>query len=159
VTTSAGASNELSYTYELITTQTTLVASPASPSVYSENVTFTATVTKTGAGSGEPGGYVDFQFGGGIDDQQVPVNSDGTAVFSTKALPVGSYTVVAAYQGDYHFEPSVAYLPYTVNKAQTTATLHSSLNPSVYGQLVSFSVVVAQNQPATLKPDGEVEFH
>src|SRR5207302_3172822 len=48
----------------------------------------------------------------------------------------------------------------TVNKASTTTALASSLNPSTYGDLVTFTATVTVNSPSTLNPSntGTVSF-
>src|SRR5438105_15772466 len=48
----------------------------------------------------------------------------------------------------------------TVSKAFTTTTLVSSLNPSTYGQLVTFTATVTANSPSTINPasTGSVTF-
>src|SRR5439155_1702157 len=48
----------------------------------------------------------------------------------------------------------------TVSKAYTTTTLVSSLNPSTYGQSVTFTATVTANSPSTINPSstGSVTF-
>ncbi len=82
---------------------TVTLASDNAPSVYGENVTFTATVSPVAPGAGVPTGTVQFR----IDalDAGLPVTlSGGTATFSTSALAAGSHLgVQAIYGGDASF--------------------------------------------------------
>jgi hypothetical protein len=47
----------------------------------------------------------------------------------------------------------------TVNPAQSTTTIASSMNPSVLGQTVSLTVIVAPVLPATTTPTGSIQFY
>src|SRR5207245_8323634 len=48
----------------------------------------------------------------------------------------------------------------TISDACTTATLVSSLNPSIYGDLITFTATVTANSPSTINPasTGSVTF-
>ena len=62
--------------------------------------------------------------------------SSGQAVCQTSALSVTSHTIKAEYSGDATFSSSSANLngnPQVVNQANVTASVTSSLNPSVRG--------------------------
>ena len=82
------------------TTTTALTASP-NPSVFGQSVTFTATVTGSGAT-----GTVTFMEGAATLGTG-PLSS-GTAVFSTSALAVGVHTITAVYAGDASFSGSTS---------------------------------------------------
>src|SRR5262249_39814628 len=86
------------------------------------------------------------------------------ATFTTSTRSVGNHTITAAYtSGDGNFNasaPSVA-ITQTVNKASTTTTVSSSVNPSVSGQSVTFTATVTINNPGTnavANPTGTVTF-
>ena len=122
------------------TSSTATVASSANPSVYGQSVTFTATVTGTGAT-----GTVTFQDGGTTLGSSALVN--GTATYSTSSLFEGSHAIYAVYNGDANFAGSASSaLTQTVTQSSgtsTTATVASSANPSVYGQSVTFTATVS----------------
>src|SRR5207244_8592694 len=44
----------------------------------------------------------------------------------------------------------------TISKAFTTTTLVSSLNPSTYGDLVTFTATVTANSPSTINPASKI---
>jgi hypothetical protein len=68
--------------------------------------------------------------------------SRGTATFSTATLSAGSKTIAAVYGGDATFATSSSTVTQKVNKAGTTTTLTSGLNPSSVGQTVTFTATV-----------------
>ena len=95
---------------------TTNLTSSSNPSAYGQTITFTATVSGTG---GTPSGVVTFTVGTSISS--VSLDSSGTAVSTTSALPAGTTTVSAAYSGDTIFGGSTsALVPQKVNPAPTT---------------------------------------
>jgi hypothetical protein len=120
-------------------TNTTVTSSP-NPSDVGSVVTFTATVTSTG--SGTPTGMVRFTEGTNVLRQEA-VDSTGHATFSTAGLALGKHTITAAYHSDPVFaasQGSDAGAPQIVQ--QTTTTVSGSVNPSVYGQAVTFTATV-----------------
>src|SRR6202008_81110 len=115
----------------------TTVTSSVNPSVFGQSVTFTATVSPVAPGAGTPTGTVTFLDGGS------PIGtgtlSSGIATFTTSALPVGNHTITTSYGGDGNFNGSTGSLtgnPQVVNKTNSTTTVTSSANPSVFGQSV-----------------------
>ncbi len=134
---------------------TTTVASSANPSVFGQSVTFTATVT---ASAGTPSGSVTFKDGAAALGT---VNlANGQATVSTSALIVGSHSITVDYTGvagSFNASTS-APLSQVVNQAQTTTTLASSLNPSTFGQPVTFTATVAAVSPGAGTPTGNVDF-
>src|SRR4051794_17874444 len=98
---------------------TTSVRSSASPSLYGQSVTFTATVT----GSRSPTGTVTF-LDGGTSIGTGTVNASGQATLTTSALAVRSHTITARYAGDNRNAASTsAALTQTVSRAATTTTV------------------------------------
>ena len=137
---------------------TTAVSSSATPSVYSQPVTFTATVTATAPGSGVPTGTVTFKNGGSTLGTGT-LNGSGIATFTTSTLSVGSHSITAVYGGSTSFNTSTSpVLTQTVNQDATTSTVTSSLNPSAHNQSVTFTATVAANAPGTGTPTGTVTF-
>ncbi len=129
---------------------TTVVLSAPNPSTYGESVTFTATVSPFLA-SGIPSGTVTFTANG--VPTSVALDAAGVASFSTTALPVGTNTITADYLGDAVFLPSSGSVDQVVNRAGTATALVSDINPSVFGQSVTFTATVS---PGTAT--GTVEF-
>ena len=137
-------------------TTTALVAS-VNPSVYGQMETFTATVAALAPGSGTPTGTVSFMQGSTTLDTETLGASD-SVTFTTSALAVGSATITAVYSGDSNFLTSSASTNLTINQAGTTTSLVASVNPSVYGQSVTFTAAVAALGPGSGAPTGTVSF-
>jgi uncharacterized repeat protein (TIGR01451 family) len=136
---------------------TTVLTSSANPSVFGQPVTFTATVTAAAPGAGTPGGSVRFL------DNGTPMGAavllvGGVAMMTTATLSVGTHTITAEYSGDGNFLGSTGSLDQAVNKASSATTLTSSLNPSVYGQPVTFTATVSAVAPGAGAPSGSVQF-
>jgi hypothetical protein len=133
---------------------TTVVSSSANPSVFGQSTTFTATVNGTG---GTPTGTVTFNDGStSIGSGTL---SGGKATFSTSGLSVGTHTITAAYGGDGNFNASnSAAITQTVNKGNSSTTVSSSTNPTVFGQSATFTATVSASSPAAGTPGGTVQF-
>ncbi len=130
-----------------ITTTTSLTSSPK-PSVYGQSVSFTGIVTPGSPGVGTPTGSVTFKEGS-IVLATGTLNASAIATFSTSSLGVGKHSITAVYNGDGKFNVSTATaLAQTVNQASTSTRLTSSLNPLVYGQVVTFTATVTASSPA-----------
>jgi hypothetical protein len=139
-------------------TTTTTVASSLNPSVYGQSVTFTATVTAKAPGSGTPTGTVTFMDGNSVLASNVSLTG-GKATYSTSALAAGTNSITVQYSGDGNFLGSTSSaLTQTVNQAATTTTVKSSVNPSVYGQSVTFTATVTAKAPGSGTPTGMVTF-
>jgi hypothetical protein len=143
-------------------TETTLI-SDNNPSLYGENVTFTATVTSLVATSQIPAGTVEFRVDNGDGAETVlgtgTLNTSGTATFSTSSLIAGTHPIIAYYMGDDYFNVSNSdVLDQVVEKADTATTLTSDINPSMYGQSVIFSATVTDITYGAGILTGNVEF-
>ena len=137
----------------------TAVTSSLNPSVFGQPVTFTATVTAVAPGTGTPSGSVTFLDGGS------PIGSGtlsgGVATFATSALATGPHTITTSYPGDPSFNGSTGVMtgnPQVVSKANTTTAVTSSVNPSVFGQSVTFTATVSPVAPGGGTPTGSVTF-
>jgi hypothetical protein len=138
-------------------TTTTLISS-ANPSVYGQAVAFTATVTAVPPGSGTPTGTVTFK-DGTTSLGTATLDATGNATISTSALSVGSHSITAVYGGDGNFNTGTSTaVTQTVNKANTTSAVTSSLNPAPFGQSVTFTVTVSAASPGSGTPTGSVTF-
>ena len=136
---------------------TTVVTSAVNPSVYGQSVTFTAIVTANTPGSGTPTGSVTFM--DGSNTLGTGTLSGGKATFKTSALAVGSHAITVGYAGDTNFLTSTsAVLNQAVNQDGTSTALSSSVNPSDFGQSVTFTVTVTAAAPGSGTPTGSVAF-
>ena len=137
---------------------TTTVNSSPNPSVFGSSVTLTAMVSPSGAGT--PTGTVTFMDGSTTLGTGSP-NSSGVATYTTSNLGVSSnHGIVAIYTGDANFTGSTsATWTHAVNKdTSTTSYPTSSVNPSVFGQSVTFTVTVTAGWPGSGTPTGTVTF-
>jgi FtsP/CotA-like multicopper oxidase with cupredoxin domain len=118
------------------TSATTLVTS-GSPSTYGTSVTFTATVTPTTAT-----GDVEF-FDGATSLGVVALGAGNTADLVTSTLGVGSHSITAVYNGDATNSTSTSNaVTQVVNTIPTTTAVTSSLDPSVFGDNVTFTATI-----------------
>jgi autotransporter-associated beta strand protein len=137
---------------------TIILTSSANPSVFSQAVTLTATVTATGAGMATPTGTVTFSEGTTTLGNGT-LDNNGRATFQTSTLAVGSHTITATYNGSTSFPRNTSVpLTQTVGQATTSTVVTSSLNPSSLGQSVTFTATVTPVSPATGAPTGTVSF-
>jgi hypothetical protein len=136
---------------------TTALVSSANPSVNGQTIMLTATVTANSPGTGTPAGTVTFKVNGN-GQATITLNAQGQAVwaFSPSA---GTYTLTASYNGGARFTISTSSpLHQVVNKDATTVLLVSSLNPSTFGQAVTFTATVSAVAPGSGIPSGTVVF-
>jgi len=142
---------------KIIASTTTTLTSSLNPSVVAQAVTFTATVASSG---GMPPNGETITFYNGWTVMGTAPLSGGAAALTTSALPAGVFTITARYPGDSNFAASTsAGLMQTVNattKSATATLLTSSLNPSIYGQKVTFTARVTTSGP--VPPTGTVVF-
>lgn len=139
------------------TPSTTTLSSSANPSVFGQNVPFTASVTASG--SATPGGAVTFLDGNTQLGPAVMLTNGGPATFMVNTLSVGTHTITAQYSGDTNFASSTsAALSQTVNQAGTSTTLTFSPNPASPVQTETLTAAVAVNAPGFGTPSGTVTF-
>jgi hypothetical protein len=142
----------------------TALVSNSNPSVFSQLVTFTATVSRTSPATATPEGSVDFESGGTACGEGTSVLATGAtltggvATFSVSALSVATHTIRACYSGNTNFKTSEDDFEQTVSKASTTTAISSDVNPSVFSQTVTFTATVGPVGPATAVPTGNVTF-
>jgi Bacterial Ig-like domain (group 3)/Beta-propeller repeat/Planctomycete extracellular len=136
---------------------TIALKSSTSSSVYSQSVTFTATV-KAISGSVVPTGTVAFMDGNTVLGT-ASLTSSGVATYSTLSLSVGSHTITAVYAGDTTFATNTsAAVSQKVKQASTKTTLVSSHASSPFGQPVTFTATVNPVAPGSGTPTGTVTF-
>ena len=141
------------------TPTSTLVSSSADPSVFGQQVTFTATVSAVFPAAGTPTGSVTFTEGGTVVAAGVALNASAKATLQTMTLGFGSHLITATYSGDSTFSASAsAPANQAVNPDATTTSLKSSLGTSVFGQAVTFTATVLAALPGSGMPKGVVTF-
>ncbi len=83
---------------------------------------------------------------GGITLGSGPVNPvTGIATITTTVLPVGSDPITATFGGDTNNNPATGSTTQTVTKASPAVALTSSVNPSTFGQSVTFTATLPAN--------------
>lgn len=152
------SSGTLTQTIDKDHTTTTLVSS-ANPSVYGQQVTFTAAVAADAPGSGTPTGMVTFFDGSTtLGTANLVATSGGDqATFTTGGLAVATHAISAVYSGDGDFLTSTGDVTQTVDPARTTTTLAQN-GQAVQGQQVTFTATVAPVAPGAGVPTGTVTF-
>ena len=133
------------------------LTSTANPSAVGQSVTFTATVTISGGGGVTPDGTVSFMDGATILSTQT-INAGGVAMYATSTLTAGVHQITAVYNGDAakQIQGSTSAVLNQDVQAPTTATLTSSLNPSFYGQSITFTATIPPS--GSTAPTGTVAF-
>jgi hypothetical protein len=138
---------------------TAAITSSTNPSVLIQLVSFTVTVSAAAPGSGTPTGTVQFSIDGTKFGSVVALAGGSATSGSISTLKLGNHTITASYSGDGNFTASAApSLTQVVNKDNTTTNLVVTVNPSVYGQSISFTASVAAVAPGTGTPTGSVTF-
>ena len=136
---------------------TTTLAASVNPSVFGQQVSFTATVSPVGSSSPTPTGVVTFS--DGATTLGTATISSGTAIFITSSLTVGSHSITAAYGGDSNFAPSTSIpLTQVVSQAGTATTVSASPSSSLFGQPVILTANVGVVAPGAGTPTGTVTF-
>jgi hypothetical protein len=74
------------------------------------------------------------------------------------AAGAGTYHIFAEYRGDANFNRSFELATQTVNKADTTTRISSSVNPVVPGGEVDFTVDIGVLPPGAVAPFGTLAF-
>jgi hypothetical protein len=131
---------------------TTTVSSSSNPSTLGAPVTYTATVTGSGA---TPTGNVTFKDGTTVIGTGT-LNGGGLATLVSGSLGAGNHSITATYIGDSNYTGSTSStLTQTVGQGTSTMTLSSSANPSASGSPVTFTATVSG---ASAVPTGTVTF-
>jgi hypothetical protein len=136
-------------------TVTMLTATP-NPATPGQSIQLTASVAGVSL-PGTPAGTISF-YNGTTDVADVPLNASGTAQFSLGPLPLGSYSLTAAYSGAGGFLASQSPpLLLAVSGYNSVTTLAASPNPGGVGQPVTLKATVT-GIGAVVSPSGSVSF-
>ena len=144
-------SNAVSLTVTGLPSATALSVQP-NPAKAFQLITFTASVTDPFV---QVTGTVTFTAGTTVLGTAPVVN--GVAALSTSQLGAGTYPVAAAFNATTQFAGSSATVQLVVNGSPTTTTLQSSLNPSLFGQTVTFTATTVLSGLAAVS-EGTVAF-
>jgi hypothetical protein len=101
---------------------TTVVSSSPNPSTLGQNVTYTATVTASAPGVGQPTGTVLF-LAGKFTLGTATLDGSGVATLVSSGAPLGVSTISAIYGGDSNFQISTGKSTQTVNSATIGSTV------------------------------------
>jgi hypothetical protein len=151
------ASTSATLNEKIIASTTTALTSSPNPAMVGQTITFTATVTSN---SGTPPNGETVTFYNGSAVLGTGALSAGIASFATASLPAGVYSITASYPGDSNFAASTStglrQAVNTTTKSTTSTALASTLNPSTYGQKVTWTAKVTTLGP--IPPTGKVNF-
>lgn len=128
----------------------TQVITSGSPSFVGQPVTITATVTSS-YGTIPDGESVKFYDGSTLLGSVALAH--GAAAYTTSTLSAKTHTIKATYVGDAQFAPSTGQVTQVVNGYLTSTSLNSNLNPSNYGQNVTWTATVTSG---SITPTGTV---
>ena len=149
---------------------TVALASNANPSVFGQNVTFTATMTGVPSRASDPPGTVQFKADGVNIGSPVAVvvgtanDNVSTAQASISSLAIGNRVITAEYSGGgsgvtgYNANTGTPSGGQLVGQANTTVGIVSNANPSVSGQSVTFTATVSVTSPGSGSPTGNISF-
>ena len=147
--------------------------SSVNPSLFGQDVTYTATLTTFDLGSLDPGDGMEFQDNGNdivnCNSQMLMNIGPGTYTATcdepTNSLQIGNHTIQAFFNGDSNYFPNVASLPtQTVDQGDTTTTITSPTPGTsiTYGNesQLSFNVTVTPVPGgANQSPSGQVNLY
>jgi hypothetical protein len=155
-------SDSLAQTVTPADTTTSVTVAP-SPSSEDQMITITANVGAVAPGGGAATGLVSFTADGDpIGAGSLSPSSGGAkATLQLSTLAPGSHTIVATYAGDNDYNGSVSEDKNHLVIAgaaivPTNTVVHSSTNPSTYGEFVSFTAEVTADDDTAAS--GAVQF-
>ncbi len=125
-------------------TTTTAIASNQNPASLNAPVTLTATISPSSAS-----GTVQFLDGGTL--LGTANIASGSAYLTTSALTQGVHSITAVYSGDATNSTSTSSVLTQTVRQVPTVSLASSLNPSVVGQSVAFTVTLNATATGTVQ--------
>ncbi len=132
------------------------VVSSVNPSIVGQPVKFTARVSAVAPATGTPTGTVTFLNADTGAVMGTATLSGGVAYYNASALTVGTHNIAVSYAGDRRFTASTGSLVQAVHLDSSSVSVTSSLNSSVIGQAVKFTIAVRAVSPATGAPTGTV---
>jgi hypothetical protein len=149
------ASTSPPLTQTVVSPTTTAVISSANPSVFGQSIQYTATV----AGGPAVTGTITFRDGGANIAGCVAVVMTAGSASCTVSPTVASHKITAVYSGDASNAASTSSaMTQVVTADPTTTVVTAMVNPTVFGQSVTFTATVTANAPGSGTPTGKVAF-
>ena len=139
-------------------TATTITPSVTAP-LAGQDATYTASVTAGSAGLPVTVGSVQFEIDGQDVDSPVALDANGNAILNPGALPLGSHTITAIYDGTIDYQTGSQTLSEVVGSFGTTTRLSSSEMVANHGDSVTFTAIVAVVGASGGTPIGSVQFN
>jgi uncharacterized repeat protein (TIGR01451 family) len=146
-------------TFQATASSVALAPSPASPIVYGQPLTLTATVSGL-TPAGTPGGTVDFLDGGAAIAGCAGVAVAAGVATCSPTLAVGVHTLSAAASGDGTWNGSTsAGAAFTVSRASTSVALADSpAASSLNGVPIALTATVSVAAPSAASASGAIDF-
>ena len=142
-------------TQTVVTTTTTTVISSTNPSVFGQSIQYTATV----AGGPAVTGAITFRDGGANIAGCVAVVMAAGSASCTVSPTVASHKITTVYSGDASNATSTSVaMTQVVTADPSTTGVTATVNPTVFGQSVTFTATVTPNAPGSGTPTGKVAF-
>jgi hypothetical protein len=152
----AGSNGSTNLVVNPAASQTSVGAIP-SPVALDAPVTYSATVTASGAGLPVPTGSVTFTTGSGPTTLCTATLSNGSGSCNSSAAPAGTDTILGTYSGDTNFTGSTGSTTLVVEQAAQTA-IGASPSPTTFQTMVTYSATVTTNAIGFPTPTGSVTF-
>jgi hypothetical protein len=114
------------------------------PANYGASVTITSSVPSGTTGT------ITITSGGVTLGSGSVSSTNETVVITTTVLPVGTDSITASYGGDANNNQATGSTTDTISKASPSETVVSSLNPSTFGQSVTFTATLPLNVTGTV---------
>jgi hypothetical protein len=156
-------SNSVSTSQTIIAANTTTdLVSTRNPAPYGDSVLVIATVTAVEPSFAIPTGFVQFKVNGVNYGAPIALDAEGKAekVLPYTALWVGTHEVTAIFLGSPRFNGSdnlLNPLMQVIDLADTEIHVTPSVDPSLFGQSVTFEIVVDPTMENFLIPTGTVQ--
>jgi Bacterial Ig-like domain (group 3) len=128
--------------------------SSLNPAGLGQSVTFSTNISSATSGP-VPTGTITYEDGSTVLAAVSLTN--GQATYTTSSLSLGNHFITAAYSGDSNYPPGSTTLVESV-LYDSTATIASSANPSVFGQPITLTATVSPVSPGSTTPTGSVTF-
>ncbi|MEI7923958.1 MAG: Ig-like domain-containing protein [Planctomycetota bacterium] len=154
----ASNSTSLTLTVNKAVTTTSLTTSP-NPSGSNQAVLLVANVTANNSSPTTPTGNITF-YNGNIVIGTSTIDSNGSANFSTSALPSGNLSITASYSGSGIYQTSVSpIITQVVYQTIANITLTASTLTPASADSVTFTANVTPTYAGSPTPTGNVTFY
>ena len=138
------------------TTITNAASLGSTATVVGQSYSVSVAVNPIAPGAGTPTGTVTVSDGSATCTVTLSGGIGSCTLSSTSA---GAKTLTATYNADLSFAGSSITASHTVNQASTTTAIVNAVNPSVFGQSVTFTATVSPVAPGAGTRTGTVTFY